>query len=237
MRLVCGKQPQPVAALRRARSGARARMPRAAAVRAQCESESKHRQHRQHHGKIGDAEGLGVAAAKVGNGADDGRGKHSRPRRGQRREARGLGLYRLHRERSHRGGAAAPPRTARAHPGARRVLRARSAATAVATGGVSPVTRYSLLRSVGCANASPRHQREHTPAQVFTGVSGVALGFRGQFGSNIFRELVVGIGFKPSAHGEPFGRLCICPSRLGQPEPFQRRRSQDGRKTREVLEA
>jgi len=27
--------------------------------------------------------------------------------------------------------------------------------------------------------ASPRHQREHAPAQVFTRVSGVALGFRG----------------------------------------------------------
>src|SRR3989339_1207217 len=53
---------------------------------------------------------------------------------------------------------------------------------------------------------SPQHQREHTPAQVFTRVSGVALGFRGQFGSNIFRGLVVGIGFKPSAHGEPTGR-------------------------------
>ena len=34
---------------------------------------------------------------------------------------------------------------------------------------------------------SPRHQREYTPAQVFTRVSGVALGFRGQLGSNIFR--------------------------------------------------
>src|SRR5512143_2411386 len=64
------------------------------------------------------------------------------------------------------------------------------------------------------ANASPRHHREHTPAQVFTRVSGVALGFRGQFGSNIFRELVVRIGFKPSAHGEPFGRLVSVPAVL-----------------------
>ncbi len=64
------------------------------------------------------------------------------------------------------------------------------------------------------ANASPRHQREHTPAQVFARVSGVALGFRGQFGSNIFRELVVRIGFKPSAHGKPFGRLVSVPAVL-----------------------
>ena len=35
----------------------------------------------------------------------------------------------------------------------------------------------------------------------------MALRFRGQFGSNIFDELIAGIGFKPSAHGEPFGRL------------------------------
>jgi len=34
--------------------------------------------------------------------------------------------------------------------------------------------------------ASPRHQREHTPAQVFARVSGVALGFRGQLGANLF---------------------------------------------------
>ncbi|MBN1659715.1 MAG: hypothetical protein JXA93_15015, partial [Anaerolineae bacterium] len=53
-----------------------------------------------------------------------------------------------------------------------------------------------------------------SPAQVFTRVSGVALGFRGQFGSNIFRQFVVGIGFKPSAHGEPFGRLVSVPAVL-----------------------
>jgi hypothetical protein len=72
----------------------------------------------------------------------------------------------------------------------------------------------TLSQSAGCANASPRHEREHTPAQVFTRVRGVALGFRGQFGSNIFRELVFGIGFKPSAHGEPFGRLVSVPTVL-----------------------
>jgi hypothetical protein len=62
--------------------------------------------------------------------------------------------------------------------------------------------------------SSPRHQREHAPAQVFTRVSGVAPGFRGQLGSNLFRELVVGIGFKPSAHGEPLGRLVSVPAVL-----------------------
>ncbi len=60
--------------------------------------------------------------------------------------------------------------------------------------------------------ASPRHQREHTPAQVFTRASGVALGFRGQFGSNRFGQLVIGIGFKPSAHGEPLGCLVSMPN-------------------------
>ena len=54
------------------------------------------------------------------------------------------------------------------------------------------LTSHPLLRGTavddpaGCANASPRHQREHTPTQVFTRVSGVALGFRGQLGSNLF---------------------------------------------------
>src|SRR5512143_662090 len=61
---------------------------------------------------------------------------------------------------------------------------------------------------------SPRHQREHAPAQVFTGVRGVAFGSRGQFGSNIFREVVVGIRFEPSAHGEPLGRLVPVPAVL-----------------------
>ena len=32
--------------------------------------------------------------------------------------------------------------------------------------------------------------------------------------NDIFRELVVGIGFKPSAHGEPFGRLISVPTVL-----------------------
>lgn len=63
-----------------------------------------------------------------------------------------------------------------------------------------------------CANGSPRHQREHTPTQVLTRVSGVALGFRGQCGSNILRELVAGIGVESSAHGEPFGRLVPAPA-------------------------
>src|SRR5512138_1716209 len=62
--------------------------------------------------------------------------------------------------------------------------------------------------------SSPPHQREHTPAQVLTRVSGVALGFGGQLGSNLFRHLVIGIGFKPSAHGEPFGRLISVPTVL-----------------------
>jgi hypothetical protein len=51
--------------------------------------------------------------------------------------------------------------------------------------------------------------KELTPAP-----RGVALGFRGQIGSNIFRELVVGIGFKPSAHGEPLGRFVSVPAVL-----------------------
>src|SRR5690606_36752272 len=61
---------------------------------------------------------------------------------------------------------------------------------------------------------SPRHQREHAPAQVFTRASGVALGFRSQFGSNILRELIVGIVLEPSAHGEPLGRLVSVPAVL-----------------------
>src|SRR5512138_2709874 len=76
------------------------------------------------------------------------------------------------------------------------------------------MTRSTQGRSRLLSNASPWHQREHTPAQVFTRVSGIALGFRGQLGSNIFRELIVGIGFKPSAHGEPFGRLVSVPAVL-----------------------
>lgn len=40
---------------------------------------------------------------------------------------------------------------------------------------------------------SPLHQREHTPAQVFTRVGSVTLGFRGQLGSNLFGQLVVGV--------------------------------------------
>jgi len=61
---------------------------------------------------------------------------------------------------------------------------------------------------------SPRHQREHTPAKILARVRGVAHGFRTQFGVNILRELIAGIGVKPSAHGEPFGRLVPIPAVL-----------------------
>src|SRR5574340_522392 len=64
------------------------------------------------------------------------------------------------------------------------------------------------------AKSSPRHQREHTPAEILTRVGGVALGLRGELGSNVCREFVAGIAFKPSAHGEPFGRLVSVPAVL-----------------------
>ena len=62
--------------------------------------------------------------------------------------------------------------------------------------------------------ASPRHQREHAPAQVFPRAGGVAFGFRGQFGANLVREFVVGIGCQPAAHGQPLGRLVSVPAVL-----------------------
>src|SRR5512143_72840 len=83
-----------------------------------------------------------------------------------------------------------------------------------------PRVCFWLAAPPSCVNASPRHQREYTPAQVFTRVSGVALGFRGQGGANIFCELVGGIGFKPSAHGEPFGRLVSVPVVLASQNHF-----------------
>jgi len=70
---------------------------------------------------------------------------------------------------------------------------------------VRPVLIVHYLKSVPYSRvrqgASPRHQREHPPAQIFTRVRGVASGFRGQLGSHFLRELVIGIRFEPSAHG------------------------------------
>src|SRR5512139_1109516 len=61
---------------------------------------------------------------------------------------------------------------------------------------------------------SPRHQREHTPSKVFTRVRGVAFWFQSQVGSYFFREVVVGIRFEPSAHGEPLSRFIPIPAFL-----------------------
>src|SRR5512139_1677596 len=85
-----------------------------------------------------------------------------------------------------------------------RMVQARRAARA------TPDTDATLIGSKNL----PRHQREHAPAQVFTRVRGIAFGFRGQFGSYIWREVVVGIHFEPSAHGEPLGRLVPVPAVL-----------------------
>jgi ABC-type Na+ transport system ATPase subunit NatA len=70
-----------------------------------------------------------------------------------------------------------------------------------------PRAPHHLLRGTTITNppdanclTSPRHQREHAPAQVFARVRGVAFGFRGQLGSYIFLEIVVGIRIEPPAH-------------------------------------
>jgi hypothetical protein len=60
------------------------------------------------------------------------------------------------------------------------MVQARRAARATSDIDVAPVKSKNL----------PRHQREHAPAEVFARVGGVAFGFRGQFGSNIGREVV-----------------------------------------------
>ena len=67
---------------------------------------------------------------------------------------------------------------------------------------------------------SPRHQREHAPSKVFTRVRGVAFWFQGQLGSNLLYEVVVGIRFEPSTHGEPLGRLVPIPAFLVSQDHF-----------------
>ena len=42
----------------------------------------------------------------------------------------------------------------------------------------------------------------------------MALRFRGQFGLHLLGQFIIGIRFKPSAHGEPFGRLVSVPTVL-----------------------
>ncbi len=61
---------------------------------------------------------------------------------------------------------------------------------------------------------SPRHERKYTPAQVWTGVGGVAYRRRAQFGSNLVREIIVGIRIEPSAHREPLRGLVSVPAVL-----------------------
>ena len=72
----------------------------------------------------------------------------------------------------------------------------------------------ALVSSRPVLPASPCHQREHAPAQVFPRAGGVAHGFRGELGANLVRELVFGVGVKPAAHGEPLGRLVAVPAVL-----------------------
>ena len=61
---------------------------------------------------------------------------------------------------------------------------------------------------------SPRHQRERSPAQVLARAGGVALGLRDQSGSNVLRQLVVGVVLEPPAQGELLGRLVSVPAVL-----------------------
>ena len=65
-----------------------------------------------------------------------------------------------------------------------------------------------------CRLLLPWHKGEYTPAEVFTGVGGVAHRFCGQLGANLWGQLVVGVGCEPPAHGEPFGRLVSVPTVL-----------------------
>jgi len=95
----------------------------------------------------------------------------------------------------------------------------------------STVLRGTAVDDRGCATHH-RGIKRNTPSQVFTRVSGVALGSEVSL-ARIFRELVVGL-LQASAHAEPLAAR-ICPSRLGQQNISTDVVCQGGRKTREVL--
>ncbi|GEM_PF-1789667 len=80
-------------------------------------------------------------------------------------------------------------RSTRAPTASRHVHRRRSARVAMTAWPLAKPHERHLSSPTASKKplSSPRHQREHTPAQVFTRVRGVALGFGGQFGSNLFR--------------------------------------------------